>query len=131
MFGLGKNTEVDIDPIAEAEIYFAYGRNEAAIKLLQDAYNGGNAELQSKISAYLDKNNKSHLVKQAKPVKYQYRVHCVEYVNGFAFTHKFYVIAKNSKNTFNGMRDIENEAENKINKPGANWVISYISEALE
>jgi len=131
MFGLGKNKEEIIDPIAEADLYFAYGKNEAAIKILQETYDTGSAELKFKITSYLEKNKKLHLLKKSASVRFHYRVHCVEYINGHAIVYKFFVNIKNSKNTLAGIRDIETEAENKINRAGSYWVISFISEALE
>ncbi len=42
-----------VDPIAEAEVYFAYGNMDKGIELLKKAYTNGDNELKEKINKFL------------------------------------------------------------------------------
>lgn len=153
MFGFGKDKEKQkdnifddnaVNPIAEADVYFAYGRDAKAIEILQEAYFIGDSELNSRIEAYIAKNNKESLFYNKEDTKdmenktdkkhFKYRVHWTYYVNGFSEGYKLNVLCNNPKDSDNGLMEIENYIEKYMSKKNiadpSNWVINFISESL-
>jgi hypothetical protein len=141
MFHINKNGDVDI--IAEAELYFAYKRDEKAIEILKEASVNANPLLKSMINQCLLKNNKMDLFNNSLPIinstndkeYYKYRVHLAHYVNGYTRIKKFNIFCKNAKNTLNGIEEIESYIEADILKQGINdpdnWTITFISDELK
>lgn len=141
MFKFDKNN--DVDPISEAEVYFAYQRDSKAIEILKEAYIKGNNELKEQIHEYLFKNNKMDLFKRAVPtvalnkpngkISYKYRVHFTSYIERYSHAHKLNIICRNPKNTSLGLEEIERfiEGYNAKNMDKYNWVINFISEELQ
>jgi hypothetical protein len=153
MFGFNKNKnqviydpsidDNSVDPVAEAEVYFAYQRDSQAVEILKEAYATGNEILKERIHQCLLKNNKMDLFnkdsiaidsKQNK-LFYTYRVHWTHHINYYSKVYKANIICKHPKNSLNGLDEIELYISKEMSKKKVmdetNWTISFISDLLQ
>lgn len=142
---LNNNLESEIDPIAEADVYLAYGRKEQALKILNEALESGKI-----VPAQYDKFIKEHFPQDSAETEFLEKItHRDEiffhyYISLTAGNNqkvrrcRLLLKLKNEINTKVGIEELETQIDNYIkdlfemNQELVTWTIdSYIEMNIE
>lgn len=106
----------DIDPIAEADVYMTYGKYEQAMLILNEALKSGKISDKKYNDFITLKNlNNNSKEKQKLITTYTYYINLSLENNEYKFKNRFFIELDNKINTKNGIEELENKINKKIN----------------
>lgn len=112
---LDKFSDMDVDPIAEADVYFAYGRDKQAMEILNEALSLGKIS-QERYDDFLLSHNKNSITtnKVSKVEQNSYYVSITYVLMSKIYKKRFQIVLNHKIETKNGIKDLETQIKEKI-----------------
>jgi phage tail tube protein FII len=110
-------SDIEVDPIAEADVYFSYGRDKQAIEILNEALKKGKIskeKYENFINSHSKKIKDDEIKKEMNVVNYLYYISITYIFLSKTYKKRFEISLSNIIETKKGVQELEQKVKEEI-----------------